>query len=48
MDTWPVVHGGCYHVTEIGGLTLCETLAEVCRLNSHGVSGITRGLVTTE
>jgi len=20
MDTWPLIHGGCYHVTEVEGL----------------------------
>jgi hypothetical protein len=19
VDTWPLIHGGCYHVTEVGG-----------------------------
>ena len=26
VDTWPLIHGGCYHVTEVGGsYGLCES-----------------------
>ena len=42
MDTWTVIHGGCYHVTEVGGPTFCETRAEGCHIKSSGVCGTTR------
>ena len=27
VDTWPLIHGGCYHMTEVEDLTVCETSA---------------------
>ena len=43
VDTWPLLHGGCYHVTEVGGPYGWETHAEGCHLKSHGICWITRG-----
>jgi hypothetical protein len=41
VDTWPLLHGGCYHMTEVGGRMFWETGAGGCHLKSHGVCGIT-------
>ena len=41
VDTWPLLHGGCYHMTEEEDHMVWETRAEGCHLKSHGVCGIT-------
>jgi hypothetical protein len=41
VDTWLLLHGGCYHMTEVGGHMFWETSAGGCHLKSHGVCGIT-------
>jgi hypothetical protein len=45
VDEWPLIHGGCYHVT--GRRTArYVTCAEACHLKSRGLPGITRGIRT--
>lgn len=39
LDTLFLIHGGYYHVTEVGRM-LCETLAERCRLILHDLCRI--------
>ena len=39
VDTWPLIQGGCYHVTEVGGLRRAEN----CRVKSRGLCEIIRG-----
>ena len=43
--TLGLIHSGCCQVTEVEESTVCEIRAEVCHLQSSGLSGITRGRV---